>query len=275
MRLRLARRGGLVAVAAIAALIAGVAPASASPGDASSFAVKVDVKALNAQVLSAGPFAAASTPSPAESHLVSAEVPGVLKAGVLNAYASKDENSGEVSSNASTAELKVALLKDVVGIISADLVKAECAATQAGEVGKTTLVGLKAGKLADVAVAPSANTKIEIALPGVVGNVATIIFNEQVKNKDGSLTVNAIHIKLLGDTLQLPLDLKLPVDLKTTPLASGDVIISSATCGPADLPVPMASGAGLYIGLGLLGLVAIPVAVIFIRKRRTSAVAAA
>jgi hypothetical protein len=275
MRLRLARRGGLVALTAIAALIVGAAPASAAPGDGSAFAVKVEVKALGAPLVSAGPFASASTPSNPEGTLVDVSVPGVLSSKTLTTTAKRNDDTGEVSSSAAVEKLEVSLLKDLVGLIKADLVKAECAATQAGTSGKTTLVGLNAGKLADVAVAPAPNTKIAIELPGVVGNIATITFNEQINNKDGSLTVNAIHIELLGDALQLPLGLKLPVDLNTTPLADGDVIISSATCGPAALPVPMASGAGLWIGLGLVGLIAIPASVVVIRKRRTTAVAAA
>ena len=58
-------------------------------------------------------------------------------------------------------------------------------------------------------------------------------------------------------------------------LGSGDVIISSATCGPAGLPIPMASGAGLWIGLGLLGAIAVPVGAIAIRRRRASVAPAA
>ena len=50
-------------------------------------------------------------------------------------------------------------------------------------------------------------------------------------------------------------------------IGTGDVIISSATCGPAGLPIPMASGAGLWIGLGLLGVVAAPVAFVALRRR--------
>ena len=83
--------------------------------------------------------------------------------------------------------------------------------------------------------------------------IAEVIFNEQIKNNDGSLTVNAIHVKLLQGVLGS--------------IGTGDIIISSATCGPAGLPIPMASGAGLWIGLGLLGVVAAPVAFVALRRR--------
>ena len=46
--------------------------------------------------------------------------------------------------------------------------------------------------------------------------------------------------------------------------------MSSATCGPAAPPMPLASGAGLWIGLGLLGAIAVPVGTRIFRNRRTA-----
>jgi hypothetical protein len=74
--------------------------------------------------------------------------------------------------------------------------------------------------------------------------------------------VNAFHLRLLGGK-------------GLGFLGSGDVIISSVTCGPAALPIPMASGAGLWIGLGLLGAIALPVGRAVVRRRRSSAATAA
>ncbi|MFI5606070.1 choice-of-anchor P family protein [Amycolatopsis sp. NPDC051903] len=84
-------------------------------------------------------------------------------------------------------------------------------------------------------------------------NVATLILNEQIHNPDGSLTVNAPHLKLLGGVVGA--------------LGSGDVILSSATCGPAAPPMPLASGTGLWVGLGVLAAVAVPVGLRFTRRR--------
>lgn len=57
-----------------------------------------------------------------------------------------------------------------------------------------------------------------------VGDRFRIVFNEQVENPDGSTTVNAAHMYLLGD------------------IAVGDVIIGQSTCGvdatPADTAAP-------------------------------------
>ncbi len=95
---------------------------------------------------------------------------------------------------------------------------------------------------------PAPNTKISLL------GLATITFNEQIQNADGSLTVNAVHITL------------------NALVGQGDVVLASATCGPAAPPVPLASGAGLWLGLGLLGLAAIPVGGMVLRKRRAASV---
>jgi hypothetical protein len=100
-----------------------------------------------------------------------------------------------------------------------------------------------------VPVNPAPNTTINLAL-------AKVVFNEQISNPDGSLTVNAVHITL------------------NALVGTGDVILAQAKCGPAAPPVPMASGAGLWIGLGLLALMAIPVGGVVVRKRRDAAASA-
>lgn len=259
MRFRIARRGGVLALAAVAALLAGAAPASAAPGDGSAYGVHVNVTLLGTPAVVAGPLAAASTAGPTTSTLASVNLPGIVTAKVITTSAKLDESTGAVTADAATAKVGLPLLA-ALGTVRADLVEAKCKATQSGTSGSTTLVGAELGSLGTAAVTPAANTKLAVALP-VVGNVATLILNEQIDNPDGSLTVNAIHLHLLG------------TDALGT-LGSGDVIISSATCGPAALPIPMASGAGLWIGIGLLGAAAIPAGAMVLRRRRTGATAA-
>ena len=53
-----------------------------------------------------------------------------------------------------------------------------------------------------------------------VGDSYEIVFNEQITNPDGSLTVNAAHMRLLG------------------PTAVGDMVIGSVTCGLTTVGVP-------------------------------------
>lgn len=245
------RMTGLAGVIAIAALLVGAAPASAAPGDASAYGARLNVTLLGNPAVNAEPFAAANANGPTQNTFAGVDLTGILKTGLINASASRDEKSGGVYSRASTADVRVDLLSKVTGKISAELVEAECTATQKGLVGKSKLAGVNLGKLGQVNADPAANTKLDVQLAGI--KIAEVIFNEQIKNNDGSLTVNAIHIKLLQGVLGS--------------IGTGDVIISSATCGPAGLPIPMASGAGLWIGLGLLGVVSAPVAFVALRRR--------
>lgn len=245
------RMTGLAGVIAIAALLVGAAPASAAPGDASAYGARLNVTLLGNPAVNAEPFAAANANGPTQNTFAGVDLTGILKTGVMNASASRDEKSGGVYSRASTADVRVDLLAKVTGKISAELVEAECTATQKGLAGKSKLAGVNLGKLGQVNADPAANTVLDVQLAGI--KIAEVIFNEQLKNDDGSLTVNAIHIKLLQG--------------KLGSIGTGDVIISSATCGPAGLPIPMASGAGLWIGLGLLGVVAAPVAFVALRRR--------
>jgi hypothetical protein len=254
MKTHVLRRGGLLAAAVAAVVLAGAAPASAAPGDGSAYGVSVDVTLLGAPAVQAGPLAAASTNGPTTSSLAKADLTGILTAGVINAEAKRDDNSGAVTAKASTANVGLPLLKLALGNVGAKVIEADCSATQKGVQGSSTFADANLGKLGDVPVTPAANTTLKVGLGAI--NVATIVLNEQIKHSDGSLTVNAVHVKLLGGVLGA--------------IGSGDVIISSARCGPAGLPVPMASGAGLWIGLGLLGAVALPVGTRLVRGRRSS-----
>jgi len=253
----LLRRGGLLAAVVASVALAGAAPASAAPGDGSAYGVKVDVKLLGLDAVKAGPLAEAKTAGPTTNSLAKANLTGILTAGAINTEAKRDDNSGAVTAKASTADVGLPLLKGALGDVGVKVVEATCTATQKGVQGATNLVGANLGSAGAVDATPAPNTQVKVGLGNA--NVATIILNEQIKNGDGSLTVNAIHVKLLGDAL--------------APLGSGDVIVSSATCGPAGLPVPLASGAGLWIGLGLLGAVAVPVGIRVVRRRRPATTA--
>ncbi|MCR6490637.1 choice-of-anchor P family protein [Amycolatopsis sp. OK19-0408] len=255
MKSSLVRRGGLLAAVVASVVLAGAAPASAAPGDGSAYGVNVDVKLLGADAVKVGPLAAANTAGPTTSTLASATVPGILTAGVITTEAKRDDNSGAVTAKATTADVGVPLLKAALGNVGVKTVEAVCTATQEGVKGSSTLADAKLGSIGAVDANPAPNTQIKVGLAGI--NIATIILNEQIKNKDGSLTVNAIHVKLLGGVVGS--------------LGSGDVIVSSATCGPAAPPMPLASGAGLWIGLGLLGAIAVPVGTRIYRRRATQA----
>lgn len=251
MKKHLLRRGGMLAAVVASIALAGAVPASAAPGDGSAYGVNIDVKLLGASAVKLGPLAAANTNGPTSNSTVSADAKGILTAGVINTSAVRDENSGAVTAKASTADVGLPLLKAALGNVGIKAVEAVCTATQEGVKGSSTLVGADLGSVGDVDSTPAPNTQIKVGLGPV--NVATLILNEQIKNKDGSLTVNALHLKLLGGVVGA--------------LGSGDVIVSSATCGPAAPPMPLASGAGLWVGLGVLAAVAVPVGLRFTRRR--------
>lgn len=141
-----------------------------------------------------------------------------------------------------------------IGVLAlgADVVSATCAATQAGVTGSSVLTGLVAslaGLPIVIPLNPAPNTVVGINV-GLV-RIANLTLNERIRVA-GGLTVNAIHLRLLGGVLGS--------------IGTGDVIISSANCGPAALPTPLAHGAGLVIGLGLVG--ASTAGIVVVRRRR-------
>lgn len=241
MRMRSVRRGGAIGVVVVAALVLGAMPASAAPGDGSAYAAKVAVTLLGKPAVAVGPLAASSTSGPTTANLLSLDAAGLVTAGVVSSSATLNQETGAVHAQADIANVGIGLAA-LSGTIGA--VNATCDATQAGVTGSSTLADVKIAGVA-VGANPAPNTTINLLL-------AKIVFNEQITNPDGSLTVNAVHIYL------------------NAIVGSGDVILAQAKCGPAAPPVPLASGVGLWLGLGLLGLVAIPAALV-IRNRRDAA----
>lgn len=258
MTVRFLRRTGFISCAVAAVVIAGAAPAGAAPGDGSAFGVQADVTLLGQPAASLGPVAAASTEGPTENTALEAGLSGVLSTGVINTAAVRDDETGVVQSSASVAGARLPLLGLLGSNIGADAVTAECEATQEGVSGSTELVGLNLGTLGGGSANPAPNTVLNVGLGPV--NIAKLTLNEQIRNDDGSLTVNAIHLQLIGGVLGA--------------IGSGDVVIASAQCGPAAPPVPLASGAGLWIGLAALGVVAVPFGTRFVRNRREAPEAA-
>ncbi|TKK90740.1 hypothetical protein FDA94_02945 [Herbidospora galbida] len=154
---------------------------------------------------------------------------GTVSTGVVAVEVEQNTTVGTEAARASVDGLSATLL----GIgVSAGSVRAECTAT-AGlpTTGSTTLADAQVLG-ATLAGNPAANTLIRFppALP-----LIEVRLNEQITNDDGGLTVHGMRILALSGV--------------------GDIILSSATCGPATLdppnPVPLASGAGLYLALGL------------------------
>ena len=240
MRMRFVRRGGAVGAVVAAALLLGAMPASAAPGDGSAYAAKVAVTLLGTPAVAVGPLAPSNTNGPTSASVANVNAAGLVTTGLVTSSATLDQETGVVHAQADIANVGLGLAA-LTGKIGA--VNATCDATQAGVTGSSTLAGVAIPGV-NVAANPAPNTTVNLLL-------AKIVFNEQITGDDGSLTVNAVHIYL------------------NAVVGSGDVVLAQAKCGPAAPPIPLASGAGLWLGLGLLVLAAIPAAFV-IRKRRTA-----
>jgi hypothetical protein len=111
----------------------------------------------------------------------------------------------------------------------ADEVHVRCTASERRVVGTTTFVNAQFSRLTDgdtpleIENIP-ANPPPNLTRHGVltnIGDVYTVVFNEQISNPDGSLTVNGMHVYLFG------------------PVAIGEVIKGQVTCGTTPGPPPV------------------------------------
>jgi hypothetical protein len=163
-----------------------------------------------------GPLAASNTHGPNSASTVDATLKGLVSAKVLTST-SKHNGDGTVASSASTTQVALPLLRGVAGATpTASVITAQCRSTAHGITGSSDLADLNLGKIGRVS---AATPNLKLGIPGVV----EVIANEQIHNADGSLTVNALDIKLLGGKL-------------LNAVGSGRIVISSATCAAATTP---------------------------------------
>ena len=101
-------------------------------------------------------------------------------------------------------------------IFTATAASSTCTATETGVTGSTTITNgtlrTGGGNVANIPANPAPNTTYTGTVDGVGDNFRAV-FNEQVVNPDGSITVNAYHLYLLG------------------PTAVGDLIVGQSVCG--------------------------------------------
>lgn len=183
---------------------------------------------------------------------VSVPADPLVTTGVLNASTEGDPEAGTSTATGSVADVDV--LPSPLGVtpsaISADLVSATCNATPDGETGSVVLTNAQINGTDLVDSTPGPNTDI------TVNGLASVVLNEQIENADGSLTVNAVRVKLGNDG------------------SVADLILGSATCGPnrslgaiSALPT-----AGLPIAGGLVA--AFVLGAVVLRRRQNGSVAA-
>ncbi|GAB3661778.1 choice-of-anchor P family protein [Actinocorallia lasiicapitis] len=221
-------------------------PGIADPATLSAYGVSISALGTT---LAAVPLA---TGANSTQTILTIPVNPLVNSGTIEATTTTDPGTGVETAFAETQDLAISLAG--LATLSASAITATCTATPGqAPTGSATVAN---GVLNDVlpltppivlAANPAPNTVVGI--PGVL----TLTLNEQINNPDGSLTVNAAHLSLLGP-------------------GGGNIIISSATCGPALLPVSMVSSSVAVAagGLAVLAIGAFGTRRMIVRGRTTA-----
>lgn len=228
MRKDLCRRSAIVGMAVAAAFVVAVPANATGPGAGSAYGASVDVHLLpnvlgpGGLTVSTGKLAPSSTTGPTSASVLDAALHGLVTAKVITSSSRFNPGDGSVTSNAALVDAALPVLAPLAGgTPKASVISSTCHATAGGITGSSDLANLSLGRIGTI----SASTpNLTIGVPGVLKVVA----NEQIHHSDGSLTVNALHITLLGAG---PLNA----------LGSGDIVLASSTCGPAAAVTPPTS----------------------------------
>jgi hypothetical protein len=226
------RRGLVLAAFAGTALIA-VSPAALAQATVSPEAFALE--STRAPAIAPTPLADPTTPAPASE--ASLTVSGVLNAKTLSASVSTNMANASVASTNTTG-----ILLPLLGAFSSGAITASCVANSDGTFTETSNVTNL--NIAGHTFNGEASANFSFLTILLVG---TVILNERVAGPvTGSQTVNAIDVQLL---------------------TGAHIYLASATCGPWASPVPVASGKGLALGLGLLGTVGAGYGAVYTRRR--------
>lgn len=232
MRVDLLRSGSMIAAAGIAAVLAAGTPAVATaaatavttgPGQGSAYGADADVSLLSGVLgpgglsVSTGELGASSTAGPTSASAVDAPLRGLVSAKAITSTSRYDTSSGDVTSTAALVDVALPVLAPLAGATpTASVISAQCQSTAGGITGRSDLADLNLGKIGKIA---AATPNLTITVPGVL----KIVADEQIHHADGSLTVNALDITLLGAGV-------------LHALGHGQIVLASATCGPATAP---------------------------------------
>ncbi len=184
------------------------------PGNAASASPSVE--------LPAGGSAKAVTATDANGALAQYG-PAVLFGGRSPEGSSASPPSGPmvVSTKGTTSVTSAASVKNVAtGPFAASAVRSTCSASKTGVKASTAITKGEVVTATDGAGNPKATKAVPATPPvnhTIEGTIATgdafkLVFNEQKKSRDGTMTVVAVHLYLLG------------------PLAVGDVVVAEAHC---------------------------------------------
>lgn len=221
----------------------------------SAFGERVQVTTALGVGVSSGPLPtvtlpAAGSAAPVTNSAATANVAGLLTAGVLNVSTQGTTGAGgSVQSSAQVTNPVLGL--PLAPAVAADAVGSTCTANEAGATGTTTIANLRIlGATVTVPTAP--NSSLSVA------GVGTLFVNEQVVSgaaPSQSITVNALRLQL-----NAPLG-----------LGTGSIIIAQSVCGVVGTAVVVPTGA--VGGVLLTGLVAVLFGANQLRRRRGPATA--
>ncbi len=236
---------GAVKVASSLAVAGGLLVAAALPAAAASPNRSYGARATG--LISISPVAEATYPGTSPRSVAHINVAGLLTSGVVT-------DTAHPTSASSTIANPVVTLTGTAGL-TATVVTSSCRFnTNTGGVTGTASIAngvVTVGGVTFAHLAAHAAPNTTITVPGV----ATITLNRQTKAGDGTLTVSAISISLLGSTQTLTL--------------------ATSVCNAANLaPVPILPGKSLEITLGGLTVLLIGGASYQMSRRRKLATAA-
>ena len=216
---------GAVRLASALAVAGGLLVAAALPAAAASPNSSNAAQATGQ--ITAGPLGQATFPGTSPVTVAHADIAGLLTTGAVTAA------SGPTSGSTSVADLS-AILNFRVGLIATAATSSCSFNTNTGVVrGTTTITNgrVTVGGVPTSVLAANPFPNTTITMPGI----ATVILNRQTQAGDGTLTVTAIYVSLLGSTQTLS--------------------IGTSLCNAANLvPVPILPGKSLEITLGGLGV---------------------
>lgn len=202
----------LLAAAVAPPALAAEAPAGSAYGASASVSLLPGVLGDKGITVDTGKIAPSSTAGPESAEVVNVPLKGLVTAKVISSSAKQNGSNGPVDAKASIVDAALPVLAPLAGSTpKARVISSECKSTPDGITASSELAGLDLGKIGKLPVSTKPNQKL-----GIDG-VLQVIVNEQIKHSDGSLTVNALHIKLLGGDV-------------TGALGKGDIVLASATC---------------------------------------------
>ncbi len=221
--------GVVAAVAVFSGGLIGVAAAEAAPGAGAAFGASASVTLLPGVLgdkrlaVDSGELAPSRSGGPLAASVVDPPLGGLVVAKAVTSSVVVYPETGGVRSTGAVAGASLPVLAGLVGRApSAGVLRAECVSGPDGVLGSATLTGVGPGDAGGGAGRRAAEQAVGV--PGVV----EVVVNEQVPAADGSLTVNAMRLRLLGGS-------------ETGRLGSGDLVLGSATCGRADAAPPVRS----------------------------------